>query len=682
MSISFLRGLSAEEKKQALLRISQFVLRTPSGEVREDVYKRLLEIGILLSEKEKRCDLEGILDVIKEQFFAILLDKETAGKCLFQLQEEHNIKIENGKYFLEEKRKSQIEDFSKKSLSLVASTETKLIEQVSQLYEEKISSEDIQTVKDSFYQFIILLVSKYIINVARLLVKGALTRISMVTGKTIVKSSTISISDGKLREAVMNVLIEWMQSPDDEFVEYLFNMRQNFLCIEILNLDPNCKMLQREAFSKKRLFLDTNVLMSLSLRASPMHEQTKKFVRNTLKLGCSLYVTERTIEEFYSVLDTAKEQFKEVRATPKQLSKMGNWFTRTYGLTQLSEGPLSWEDYVKQFSDMQSFLKEREIQTYTEKHEEIKKLSGYSEMIGAVQRCFRIYRNREKKPDVGEHDAFHLLLVKTLRESETPLFFGPDSWFLTLDLTLPCVDRFINRTFRFSDPITPTMVGYLWDEIISPFLVGIVEETDLLDVFKTFIISDFTPISEEINAEILAKLDIDWTEFDWLEVEEIQSILQQQFVLDYVQRQEEYSHIGDHEAIEKIRTEFNIAFNSFVGRISNRKIEEIRKQLEEKEIETKKLKKSVEGLEKRKDELHESLTTEERLTIRMRYGAGIAGFILLSIGIIEIIRARVETSLWHITGSYVACLLIGAILLLMAIRPEQVSGILSVGKKE
>ena len=681
MSISFLRDLSAEEKKQALLRISQFVLRTPSGEVREGIYKRLLEIGIFLLQKEKKCDLDKVLNSITENFFGIYLNKEAANKYLLNLQEERTIRIENGRYILDEKRISQIEDYSKKSLSLVTSMEKKLIEQVSRGYEEKISSEDMQVVKDSFYQFILLLVSKYIINVAKLLVKGKLARISVSTGKTIVESSTISISNERLREVVTNLLMEWMQSPDDDFIEYLFNMRQNFLCIEVLNLDPNCRMLQREAFSKKRLFLDTNVLMNLSLRTRTLHEQIKKLISNTVKLGCALYVTERTIEEFNNVLNNAKDLFKGISATPKQISRINDPFIRSYGLIRQSGSSLLWKDYVNQFSDMRSLLRETGIQVYDEKHEEIGELENYPETIKAIQRCFKIHRNREKKSDVAEHDAFHLLLVKTLRESETPLFFGPDTWFLTLDLTLPCVDRFINRTYRFSDTITPTMSGYFWDEMISPFLVGIVEERDLLDIFKTFVISDFTPISEDINAKVLAKLDIDWTEFDWLEIEEIQSILQQQFVLDFVQRQEEYSHTGDHEAIEKIRTEFNIAFNSFVGRISNRKIEDIRKQLAEKETQTKKLKRTVDGLEKSKDELRDSLTTEETLTIRMRYGAGIAGFILLSIGIIEIIRARVETSVWHITGSYIACLLIGAILLLMAIRPEQVSGILNVGKK-
>ena len=386
---------------------------------------------------------------------------------------------------------------------------------------EDILDDDKKAIEDSLYQFIILLVSKYIVNAARLLVKGKLTRISMSTGQSIVKYATKNILKEPLREAVKEVLMEWMKSPNDDFIEYLFNMRQNFLCLEVLNLDPECKRLQREAFSEKRMFLDTNVLMGLTLPAVFSHEQTKKFIANTLRLGCTLYVSERTIDEFNYVLDKGKMLNEKIKATPEQKLGMGNVFIRSHQLVQLSGTILSWEDYVDQFSDMPDFLRQIGIQVYETEHKEIEELDRYDDTVRAIQRCFQIFRNREKTTYVAEHDAYHLLLMKTLRETETPIFLGPNTWFLTLDLTLSCVDRFINRNFTFPDSTSPSMVGYLWDEIISPFLVGIVQEKELLDIFRTFVVSDFTPISEEINADSLVKLAIDWTEFDWLDIEEI-----------------------------------------------------------------------------------------------------------------------------------------------------------------
>ena len=74
MSATFLRGLSQDEQKQAMLRISQFVLRAPMGEIRESLYKRLLEIGIFLSNEKGKAEFRGILRVIKDNFFGIMLD--------------------------------------------------------------------------------------------------------------------------------------------------------------------------------------------------------------------------------------------------------------------------------------------------------------------------------------------------------------------------------------------------------------------------------------------------------------------------------------------------------------------------------------------------------------------------------------------------------------------------------
>lgn len=589
MSTSFLRDLSPDEKKQALLRISQFVLREPTREVRESIFKRLLEIGIYLSEK---TILDDILDIIKKQFFGIELDKTISEKYLKQLLDEGIIKEENGKYFLDELKRSEIEDYSKKTLSLVTSIEVKFIEAVSQRYGEVPSKEDTNTITGSFYKFILILVSRYIVNAARLLVKGTLTRISISTGKNIVNSATSNMTNRKLRESVKTILIDWMQSPEDEFIRYLFNMRQNFFCIEVLNLDPECRILEREAFSKKRLFLDTNVLMSLILHAIRKHVQVKKLINNTLKLGCSIYVTKRTMDEFNSVLDKAKGLFVNIRATPHQLTRVSNVFIQTYGMSQISQRPISWKEYIYEFLDMEKFLESIGVQIYHKEQEEIKELTGYPGLVDEVQRCFMRHRAAIKTYEVAEHDAYHILLVKTLRESETIAFLGPDTWFLTLDLTLSCTDRFVRRNFDFTKPTSSIMIGYLWDEIISPFLIGIIEERDLIEVFKTFIISEFTPIAEEIDAEILAKSEIDWSDYDWLEPEEIIEVTNQEFFINYLSRREEISKISERESIDEIRRDFNINFSRMIGRISNRKIEQIKTQLEIKEVETEELKKT------------------------------------------------------------------------------------------
>lgn len=101
--MSSLRGLSPEEKKQALLRISQFILREPSANVRESLYKKLLMTGIYLLGKSKK-EVADILDIIEKQFFGVKLESSIAEECLSQLVKEQIVEIEYGEYLLGEKR--------------------------------------------------------------------------------------------------------------------------------------------------------------------------------------------------------------------------------------------------------------------------------------------------------------------------------------------------------------------------------------------------------------------------------------------------------------------------------------------------------------------------------------------------------------------------------------------------
>jgi len=688
MVVSEFKNLSPNDRKQAILKMSKFVLREPTANIRGSLYRRMLEIGTYLSdEKTQEKGLDGILDLIEKQFFGIKLEKEAAEKYMKQLEEEGLVKSENGRYRLQEEERSQIENYSKDALALVSSCETNFIEDIKEKNAKDISPEDIETLKNCFYQFIVQLVSRYVATTARLFIEGTLGRIPQVAGEKLVDQSISQISNVQLREATGKTLLEWMQSPDYRFIEYLFLMRQNFLCIEVLNLDPDCRMLEREEFSKKWLFLDTNVLLHLIVE-SELHAQTKRLVDSTRQLGCSVYVTKRTLDELNVLLDKTKKTLERAKATPWQLSKATNTFIRKYGNILLSGKSASPAEYMSQFSDMEDLLNGMGIKLFDEEHMEIKELPEYSELVKEVQKCFARLRGRMKTVDVAEHDAYHLLLVKTLRESDTASILGPNKWFLTYDLTLPSVDSFIRKRFNFSEHTMATMIANIWNEIVSPFLIGIVSQKDLVEVLKSFVSSEFTPISEGIEVETLARLEIDWTEYDWLEIKEIQEITSQRFVLDYISRSEEVARTGDSEAIERLRSEFNLAFSRLIGQISNRKIEQVRIKLEEREKETEKLKISVKDLEKTRNELRESLTSEHiarvralKLSLRMRYVAGIVGVILVGIGSVLIILMK-ETATWQITSSYVAFLVLGAILLLMAIAPKRVSGILGLGRKE
>lgn len=66
---------------------------------------------------------------------------------------------------------------------------------------------------------------------------------------------------------------------------------------------------------------------------------------------------------------------------------------------------------------------------------------------------------------MAKHDAFHLLLIKKLRELNEGDVFGPIFWFLTMDNTL------YNAETRFYKPtIHSSIIADRWIQIITPLL--------------------------------------------------------------------------------------------------------------------------------------------------------------------------------------------------------------------
>ena len=71
--------------------------------------------------------------------------------------------------------------------------------------------------------------------------------------------------------------------------------------------------------------------------------------------------------------------------------------------------------------------------------------------------------------------------------------------------------------------------------------------------------------------------------------------------------------------------------------------------------------------------ISENLDAEKTLTLRMRYASGVAGLVLFLVGIYSVYQ--------NVSLAYVPCLLTGAFLLLLSIRPESITGSIDLGTK-
>ena len=122
----------------------------------------------------------------------------------------------------------------------------------------------------------------------------------------------------------------------------------------------------------------------------------------------------------------------------------------------------------------------------------------------------------------------------------------------------------------------------------------------------------------------------------------------------------------------------------YVKDILEARDEQTRKALEELKTTLAELfetKHSLSENQNKVDSLSKNLDKEESLTLLMRYASGIFGLVLFLVGIYGLIWVFPTNVSLNITAAYVPCLIIGAFLLLLSIRPESITGAINLGTK-
>jgi hypothetical protein len=299
-----------------------------------------------------------------------------------------------------------------------------------------LSYEQSKIASEIFCDFLVQLLSRDAKYVANFLAGKASKTIDFLSPRDLLHSMLVSKG---VTESISNVLLSLVSLPSfwEEVKEFLSFIAQNFVCFEILQLDPECNLLKKEAFSNKLLLLDTNVIVALLLPPHPYHNITMRVIETAKALGVRIAYTERTIREFLALLDEANELWQDVRSRPFSLLKrVENEIIRTYVLFR--EKYKSWDGYYYTLKQVKKLLQEHGIFEFT-----IPPLEGgllrdnqmFQEVVGYVRQYALEISNNPKASSVAEHDAYHLLLIRDLNKPPSDMF-GPKLLFLTLISTL------------------------------------------------------------------------------------------------------------------------------------------------------------------------------------------------------------------------------------------------------
>lgn len=567
-------------KKETLIRVSQYVFRRESQALSEECQDSIVEMALYLSEN-KGLNAVEIKKYIESNFNFSNYRMFLISKSLDRLQNiKKVINIRGEKYFLKDERISEIDDIIKKRKFILEKFLTELINNLKKRY-PSLSSEQIEKVNQVFYEFLaswFIIDSKFVTNI--LMSKEKIALIPQIP-PTILEKSLKKIKPKKLRNALKKSVLELFSKLDREFVKFLFEMAQNFLYIELLNLDPEFRLLERSAFSRKTIILDTNFIMSLLLPSRPTHEVSKRILSISQSLGVNFAFTKRTRKEWINVLDKANERYKILKNTrPDILREINDDFIKSYFIETSSNSlSLTWEGFYLEMKRLEDRLKEYGVQyLYKKTYEKMKELYEtelFEKVIEKTRHCAMSIAGNIKNKDVSEHDAYHLLLIRKLRESNQPDILGPQYWFLTYDTSLPCVDEAINEeTLSYGEPPS-SILAEIWLELIAPFLGPDVASKELPEMFADLMKTHFSVLPTGIDPTDLIEIMGPWLNYESLTAKDIQLILGDSLVQKYILKLKELKITKPLKAEDVRKTLFELVERK-VSRILNEKLKSVK----------------------------------------------------------------------------------------------------------
>lgn len=684
----FASKLNPEERREALIRISQFVLRDDLSKTREDLQKNIVEMGIFWA--DQATSKKKINEILIEKLNVIEFPEPYLSEILRTLLEENRVRTKNGKYRLTDWRRKEIEAESEENREVAEEVNqfvlAKVIEEAGV---EKIAPQEEERILNGFYTFLARIFIDKAEMIARLLATG-LTDGQMID-LPLKQLGKVRIKDRKMRDAARKAFKGILENPSETLAKFLFSISQNLICIRILNLDPLCQKLEREAFSDKVLFLDTNIIIALLCKADPLHGATTSMMDLTASLGVRVVASKRTIREYLRVLGESNKAYERLRAPDHILRSADDIFIRSFAAEKDGNPHLKWKGFHYSAKGVESFLKKRfDIQIHEDPHREILKKDLFEVVERQVSDCYESIRGKPKVKAVAQHDAVNLLLIRELRENEKSRFVGPNHWFLTADATLYCVDKLISELSEYGSNVPSSMLFNVWIQMVSPFLSMDLRERTLYDIFIQSLRSDFVTIPFEIPTNDLAWIQGDWLKYDWLEADHIERILNEEWVKTYLRKVNEAASEKDREKIDKLSADFANRLNKYLVKISDEQI----KFFEQKAIESATrsdelyreqldlrsqlgdLTSKVKDLETRLGVKEGQLDSERKTRGFLRTLSGLVGFLLIFSDLLFILLARAA---WNTINTiyFGFSLTIGITLLILAVSQgkarEQIS---------
>ena len=184
-------------------------------------------------------------------------------------------------------------------------------------------------------------------------------------------------------------------------------------------MDPSAEILTKPEFEKKVIFLDTNSLMGILCVNCYNHKTATELFNLSRELGVKFSVTSMTLKELKTVLDRSNERYALLNVPARILKRVNDEFISSYAYEKDVNASLTWQKYYERMSEPAFMLtKDFGIEIVNVDGVEVAEGKFFEIVTNEVSKVWKELRYNSKEDDIAEHDAFHLLYIKKLREDD------------------------------------------------------------------------------------------------------------------------------------------------------------------------------------------------------------------------------------------------------------------------
>ncbi len=375
-----------------------------------------------------------------------------------------------GNYLLSDKRRNSLQEaftssennFQQVTKGLTERIELEINENLPADYPTKIAHIVRRVVAEEVYEFSIQLARE------NLTIEEMIFRLEESNPIKNIEDSLIEFLPQKrelFRKKIIGGIVDYFRDLPVELQEMLRLIHFNVLINQILGLDPSMVKMLRDFFSKRRLYLDTNVVLSYIFEGQLMHPIVLEVIQSTLDLQIQLLISPITLDEVRNQIGRSKKNYRLSQRIPivELLAHSGDdAILATFSRLKHKQPSLRWDTFIQPFESLDETLLSYNILVEDKCFEDVPNHENFDAIRNRILESKPPYASES----VINHDTSNCILIFLLRKVLPPDERGHIVWLMTIDRTLRHSQKRLVSSKLIPDPYC--MQASDWGDIVLP----------------------------------------------------------------------------------------------------------------------------------------------------------------------------------------------------------------------